>query len=91
MFHFAIIQRTNSAPELHTGESMLQELGIVIEKPFVQQKTTDSQPIRKHGDKQHHSSFEVLFDGTNAKVSYYTFQSMSSYFFVFCHYIMFCL
>ena len=63
------IQRSNSAPELHDGESMLQELGINIKKTFVPQKTTDSQPTLKHGSKKHHTSFEVLFDQDETKVS----------------------
>ena len=48
---------------------MLQELGINIKKTFVPQKTTDSQPTLKHGSKKHHTSFEVLFDQDETKVS----------------------
>lgn len=48
---------------------MLQELGIVLDKPFIPQKTTDTQPVRNHGAKHHHSSFEVLFDREEDKVS----------------------
>ncbi|XP_067940200.1 coiled-coil domain-containing protein 87-like [Watersipora subatra] len=59
--------RSSSAPELHTGEDILQELGIVIEKKFVPQKTTDAQIIPKHGKKKHHESYEVLFDGDDTK------------------------
>lgn len=63
-----LIQRSTSAPELHIGENLLQEMGIHIEKRFHPQKTTDSVPVHKHGTQKHHSSYEVLFDSDVNKV-----------------------